>query len=143
MAATPQFRRVPHNATLTFTNADGTNLQTLITANTGSDNLGMEVYSINVTNEDIVTAPFLLVKLWYSSGGNDVLICAFPIPPGAGINGSSASSLLDPEVMNNVPIDNNGNAFIPLEPGHSLKVSMGSAINPGDEVTIIAFGAEY
>lgn len=136
MADSPQFTGVANNKGLTFKNADGTALKTLITAGTN----GTKVVSIPVVNEQAGTQ---VVELHWNDGTNDFRISATDVLGLAGSAGISVGELLDDTINPGIEIDNNGNTSLKLGAGESLKVKMQATISGGETVYVTAFGSDF
>src|SRR3990167_9469423 len=104
MATSPQFVNTANNNAVTFVNADGTALKTLITAGAN----GTKVMAINANKFD-GTARFL--ELYWSNGVTDFLIAEISLPIMAGLTTNNAVDLLSGTKIPALEIDNNGNRF--------------------------------
>ena len=132
----PQFTGAANNKGLTFKNADGTTLKTLITAGTN----GTKVVSIPVVNEQAGTQ---VGELHWNDGSTDFRISTTDILGLAGSAGAAVGELLDDAINPGIEIDNNGNTSLKLGAGQKLKVKMQVTIAGGETVYVTAFGADF
>ena len=136
MATSPQFVNTANNNAVTFVNADGTALKTLITAGAN----GTKVMAINANKFD-GTARFL--ELYWSNGVTDFLIAEISLPIMAGLTTNNAVDLLSGTKIPALEIDNNGNRFLRIKSGESIKVAMDSAVSGGGLCQVCSFSVDF
>ncbi len=139
VTATPIFPQTITNKVVTIVNADGTSLKTLYAAGTN----GSKVENILVTNTD--TAAYT-VQVYVTISATDYLIGSVNLPLSAG-NTSSAPSINVLQATNNfgtsVNLDANGNSYLYLASGSTLKVAVTGAVTAAKTVTFFAQGGDF
>lgn len=136
MAVNPSFVNTPNNNALTFVNADGTAKKTLITASAN----GTKVMSIGANTFD-GTPRF--IELYWSNGITDFLIAEISLPINAGLGAVNGIDLLLGTKIPALEIDNNGNRFLRIKSGESIKVAMDSAVSGGGLCTVWSFSVDF
>lgn len=133
MADRPIYPGEIKNAGLFIENADGTTLQTLVTA--GSS--GSRINYISAVSDDTAD---MIVELYYNDGTDDFLIGSVPIPAGSGTDGTlPAVSLLNATYM---PFLGEDLSYY-LEATHILKAAVVSAVTSSQLITLVASYGDY
>ncbi|NCJ06689.1 hypothetical protein GS597_09255 [Synechococcales cyanobacterium C] len=123
---TKQYRE----AGVTFVNADGTTIKTLIAAGADDSN----VIGLSITSTDGTARDLLLYK---QIGGTDYLIGHVDIPANAGFNG--VANQVDGLNITNLPancIDSAGNLFMSLPAGTTLRAAMKTSVTASQTITV-------
>jgi len=133
MANRPIYPDTIKSAGLDIVNADGTSLQTLLTAGSG----GARVNYIGAVSDDTAA---MVVELYVNDGTTDFLIGAASIPTLSGTDGSApAVSILNSDDMPFIGED----LSIYLEGGHILKAAVAAAVTTAKKVTLLASYGDY
>jgi hypothetical protein len=115
---------------VTFENADGTTIKTLIAA--GADDSNVVVFSI--TSSDTAARDILLYK---QIGGTDYLIGHVDIPANAGFNGTvNRVNGLNSSNLPGTRVDAAGNRYIKLAAGTTLRAAMKVAVTTAQTITV-------
>lgn len=126
------------NTTQTFTDVDGTNTKLLIDAGADDSNIiGISITSTSATDD------ILLLYLYDSS--TDFLIGSFPVPALSGSNGIVyKTNGLNKTILAGITLDGNGNPYIPLAAGYSLRAALINGLsNNGEQTTVIVTAEDF
>jgi hypothetical protein len=115
---------------VTFANADGTTIKTLIAA--GADDSNVVAFSI--TSSDSAARDILLYK---QIGGTDYLIGHVDIPANAGFNGTvNRVNGLNSANLPGLQLDAAGNKYMKLAAGATLRAAMKVAVTTAQTITV-------
>jgi hypothetical protein len=129
----PIFVKDVQTAAVTFVNADGTALKTLVTGDATS---GSRVLTVGAATTDTALND---LDLWVSIGGTDYRLGICRVPIGAGTGTVAAVSVLDPIKIPSLQPDGS----LLLGPGHILKASAQAAVTAAKTLTLIAQYGNY
>lgn len=137
---TPIFPQTIVNTPVTIVNADGTGKKTVYTGGTN----GSKVENIQVTNTDSGVAYTL--QFFMTISATDYLIGSVNIPLSAG-NTSAAPTVNALNYANNWGValntDSNGNNYLYVANGTTLKAAVTVAVTAAKTVTILAQGDDF
>lgn len=115
---------------LTLTSVNGIVPATLITAG-ANDTLVYEIFGTNTGTTQKILYLYL----------DSHLMCQAIIDPQVGHSATTRTANL---LFNlDLPVDGNGNRFLPLKAGAQLKVGMKVALDPGEIITVTCLGEDY
>jgi len=122
---------------VTFANADGTTIKTLIAAGADDSNLiGLDITSTDGTARDIL--------LYKQIGGTDYLIGHVDIPANAGFDGIvNRVNGLNSSNLPGTRVDAAGNRYIPLASGTTLRAAMKVAVTSAQTITCNVLVEDY
>lgn len=126
-----------------FLPADTTSTKDIFTAPTGTAPTGgSQISALIATSTDTAAKD---ITLYTYDGSTTRILATITIPANSGnTNAIPPLNLLTHSMLVNVlPRDSNGNTILILEQGFKLQGSMGSSINTGKVVNIVAFGADH
>jgi hypothetical protein len=117
--------------------SDSTNKVTLLTA--GTDGTVLDALQVSSTD----TSSRILL-LYLNSGGVDYLLTTFAISANSGSN----TGIVPVDLLRNIQFttnafDANGNRFLRLSAGSSLKIAVTSALTSTKEIACVAQGVDY
>lgn len=136
-SSVPVLPQTPKITPITIVNADGTTIKTVFTAAAN----GSKIVGLSASNTD--TSAYTL-QLWLTRSSTNYLVASFGLGASAGNNGTTASvNLFSMGLIPGLPIDNDGQAYLFLENGDTLGVSLAGAIASGKTATVIAIGAHF
>lgn len=131
---------------ITFANADGatdttgsTNTKTLVTA--GADD--SVIRYINITSDEL-TANNRDVMFFMNNGTTSYLVAIINVPFSSGFaTGIGSVNALDRALWKGLPVDADGNPYLKLKSGWTLKAGMKVAVTSTKLVTITAISEDY
>lgn len=139
VTATPIFPQTIVNTPVTIVNADSTNKKTVYTGGTN----GSKVENILVTNTD--TAAYTL-QFFFTISATDYLVASVNIPASAG-NLSTVNSINPLATTTNwgpaLNLDSNGNPYLYIANGTTLKAAVTGAVTAAKTMTILAQGGDF
>lgn len=139
VTSTPVFPQNIQNWGASFTSADTTTRKTIISAGTN----GTKVEFFDFATDESTSRVF---SIYLSDGTNDYQLGVLNVLNAAGNTaalGSPPLSVLQGGNFPNFPFDNNGNRFIYLKAGWSIKVACQSTITAAKTVWVKAFGSDF
>ena len=139
VTATPIFPQTIQNYALSFVNADGTTLKTLATGGTN----GTKIEWISVSSTDTTARD---VQFWLSDGTTNYLLNTITDDITAGFVTSTTvvpKSVFNYQQMGFLTYDANGNKYLYLKSGWSIKVGVLVAVTSAKNVYVIAQGADF
>ena len=135
--STPIFPQTIRNAATSFTNTDGTNIKTVLTGGTN----GTKIEWLNIASTDTAAKD---IQFSLSDGTTTFLISTLSIPATAGfVNSVLPISLLASATASpylpyfQFPLDVNGNRYVYLANGWSLRANFTSAITAAKTATVV------
>ena len=135
VTATPIYPQTVRNAVVSFANADGTTLKTLIAG--GTD--GTLVSAITVSSTDTATRD---LKLWLTVSGTDYLLNTTQIPLSSGnTNAVPPVDILRATMAPGLAYDAMGNRVLHVANGSTLRASMGAAVTAATTVSVVITSA--
>jgi hypothetical protein len=137
VTATPIFPQTLTTGTAAITNGTASSLVTLYTAGTN----GSKIENISVTNTD--TNPYT-VQVTVTISATNYLLGSISVPASTG-NTASAPGLNILANSNFLPLnkDSNGNAYLYLASGDTLKVNSTSTVTSSQQLTFIAQACDF
>jgi hypothetical protein len=135
----PIFPQVIESWMLSLLPANTTSTVVLITAGAN----GTKVESITATSNNITD---LALDLWVNNGNADTLLASVYVPANSGNNSNPALPTVDVLRSGQLPglaYDANGNRYIYLASGITLKCSANIAVGTGKVLNIWATGGNY
>ncbi len=132
VTATPVFVQTPKLWLAKITPADTTTLVTLISA--GAD--GSKILGISIVDGG-VDAP--KVTLWITRSAVDYILIVADVPEFSGVWGTvPAFDVFGSGLLTALPVDNDGQRYLFLESGDTLKASVATTLGTGDvHLTVI------
>lgn len=136
--ATPIYPQTIKNWGVTFVNADGTTIKTLVTGGTN----GSVVEWINVSSTDSAARD---MKWYLNDGTTNFLISTQSTLANAGNTNaiSSIATLNNTTLFGSVPFNNSGNKYIYVANGWSLRAGMAVAVTAAQTIAVTAHGGDY
>lgn len=135
VTATPIYPQTVRNAVVSFANADGTTVKTVIAGGTnGTIVSALTVSSTDSANRDL--------KLWLTVSGTDYLLSTTQIPLNSGnTNAVAPVDLMRASMAPGLAYDAMGNRIIHVANGSTLRASMGSAVTAATTVSVVVTSA--
>ena len=136
---TPIFPQTIQNWAVTIANADASTKKTLLTGGTN----GTKVEFLELTSDDSSTRDIIA---YLSDGTTDYILGRFNVNANSGNTAAVTTppySVLQGGNFPNFPYDNNGNRYLYLKSGWSLKFATQTTVTSGKFIFIKAFGADY
>lgn len=127
---TPAFVQTPQLGVASFTNADSANTKKTI-ATAGAN--GSKVVGVTATSTE--TANARIAQLWLTRSATSYLIGSFNVPVNVGFDGATPGANLM-ALMNGLPHDNDGQAYVFLLSGDTLQVSFTTQVASGKEIDV-------
>lgn len=134
---TPVYPQTITVTPITIVNADSTNKKTLYTAGAN----GSRIENVSVTNTD--TAGYTL-NIYITQGGTDYLLGTVSLPLSAG--NTTAAPTFNLLTNSNFAVlckDANGNSYLYLSSGSTLKAAVTVAVTAAKTVTFLTQGGDY
>jgi hypothetical protein len=133
----PVFPQLPRNGKVQIVNADGTTLKTVYTA----DADGSKIVGLMATSTDSAAR---VVEVGIENGGTFYQLGAVNVPIDAGsITGTAAVNLMSMTSMPGLPVDNDGQPYLLLISGDTLKVRVQVAVTAAETINVTAIGADF
>jgi hypothetical protein len=137
MASSANFPADPKLGLVQIVEADTSDEKTILTAGAA----GAKVTSVFALSDD--SSPRVLTLSVLRSATN-YPIAVVEVPESSGTDGSTpAVDLLDATLSPWVPVDNDGQRYLLLEPSDELQVHSGSTVTSAKAVTVCAIGADF
>ena len=140
MAANPNFAGTLQTPAVSFANADGTTIKTILTAGATAGASGSRIDTLFATNTD--TGNAYVLQLSIQKSGVDYIIGEVNVPLGAGTNGSAKSVA----VLNSTDIPGlaytEGGALY-LATGASLRAKCKTTVAGANTVSISGCAVDY
>ena len=135
----PRFVQTDLKEYVKIVNADTSTLKTLVTAPTD----GCVIYKINCVSDETSTARD--ISLWITISSVDYLLTTISLLANSGFTNAATTidMLSHSQFANNLPIDANGNRYLPLKSGEVLKVKSGTTVTSGKTLYFTAIGANF
>jgi hypothetical protein len=142
--ATPIFPQTVKNYSAQILPADTTAKKTLVTGATN----GTKIEMINIASTDTAAKD---VQFWMNNGSVDLLVATIAVPANSGnTNALAVQGLLS---SNNTtapflpwfqfPLDNNGNRYLMVSSGYTLKAAVLVAVTAAKEIDILCQGGDF
>lgn len=136
VTTTPAYLQTIINKVVTIVNADSTNLKTVYVAGAN----GSRFTSLLVTSDDSSNRD---LKIYWTISGTDYLLGIVQIPLTAGtVNTVPTVNLFNSTNFPGLSVDSNGNRYMDLASGTTLKVAAGSAVTTAKTITVAGYGAD-
>jgi len=137
MAATPAFPATINDGLVAIANADASNLKTLLTP--GSN--GTKVTAINLSSTDTSSR---IIQVWITRSAVNYLLGSVTLPALAGNDGVTGTiPVLSSSLIPNLPVDNDGQAYLLLKNGDVLSISSTTTVTSAKNVFGYAVGADF
>lgn len=137
MAADPAFAATPKRGKQQIANADASTFKSLLSA--GSS--GTKVFGITLQSTD-TSARVVQISLY--DGTTDFLIGSVTVAAGAGNDGLTPSQPgFDPSLLASLPKDNDGNPYVLLQSGDSIRISSTTTVTSGKTINATAQAADF
>lgn len=138
MATSPVFAGAINVGHVQILPADTTSKKTLFTAGAS----GSFLKALSVASDDSAGE---VVQVWITNGGTDYLLGNVAVPIGAG--GAAAGTTPAVDLLNNtifpgLPVDNDGQHYVPMKSGDVLKVSAVATITTAKTLHFTALGED-
>lgn len=135
VTATPIYPQTVKNAVVSFVNADGTTVKTVLAGGTN----GTQITAITVSSTDSANRD---IKFWLTVGGTDYLLCTVQIPINSGnTNAIAPVDIFRSTMVPGLAFDALGNRVLHLSSTSTLRASMGSAVTAATTVSVVVTSA--
>jgi hypothetical protein len=137
LASSANFPSAPLLGLAQILTEDASDQKTVLTAGAA----GAKVTSVFALSDD--SSPRVITLSVLRSGVN-YPIAVVSVPGPSGTNGTApAVDILDATLLPVLPVDNDGQRYILLEPGDELQVNSGSTVTTSKFVSVVAIGADF
>ena len=133
----PIFPQAPKNGKVQIVNADGTTLKTVYTADTD----GTKITGLIATSTD---SSARVLEWGVENGGTFFQMGCVNVPIDAGfVIGTPAVNVFNLTNNPGLPIDNDGQPYVLLISGDTLRVRVQSAVTSTETIHVVAIGADF
>lgn len=137
VTTTPIYLQTVINKVVTIVNGDSTNLKTVYAGGTN----GSRITSFQVTSDDTSNRD---LKIYWTISATDYLLGIVQIPLTAGtVNNVPTVDLFNSSNFPGLSTDSNGNRYMDIASGTTLKVAVGSAVTTAKTVTVYTYGGDF
>jgi hypothetical protein len=121
-----------------WTNADSANTKkTVVTAGTN----GTKVVGMTATSTDTSTR---VAQVWLTRSATSYLLASVSIPAASGSDGTTVGiNLMGTTLWPGLPVDNDGQVYLWLQSGDTLKVSFTAQVTSAKEIDVMALSADF
>ena len=137
MTTTPQFLNTPEVAFGTIVTADASGLKSVI----AGGSLGTKVVGLHATSDDTVDR---IIQIWINRAALDFLLGSVLVPDLSGTDGVNPTvNMFNTSMLPGLPVDNDGQVYINLKSGDTLKIKSTTTVTAAKTITATAIAGNF